>query len=32
MFPMDGDLLAELYEVRCDGQMEIGGSGEGQKV
>lgn len=29
---MDGDLLAELYEIRCGGQMEIGGSGEGQKV
>ena len=29
---MDGDPLAELYEIRCDGQMESGGSGEGQKV
>ena len=29
---MDSDPLAELYEIRCDGQMESGGSGEGQKV
>ena len=31
MFPRDGDPLAELYEMRCDGQVKTGESGEGQK-